>query len=101
MVDGLAHVLMHLVVGRVQHRPVLVVHVHQEAIFGHALRLLGWRDRWTEAHQTDRRSLDGQTDRRLIRWTDGQTFEFYLHVQHCWERAPQLKLTLRLNPSTY
>lgn len=41
MVERLAHVLIHLLVGRVENRTLLVVQVHQEAVFGHVLLLLG------------------------------------------------------------
>lgn len=50
MVEGLVHVLIHVLVGRVEDGAILLVQVHQEAIFGHALLLLRW---WTQERQTD------------------------------------------------
>lgn len=44
MVEGLVHVLIHLFVRHVEDGALLLVQVHQEAIFGHVLLLLRW---WT------------------------------------------------------
>ncbi len=40
MVEGLVHVLIHVLLGRVEDGAILLVQVHQEAIFGHASLLL-------------------------------------------------------------
>lgn len=40
MVEGLVHVLIHRSVGWVQNTAVVLLQVHQEAIFGHAIVLL-------------------------------------------------------------
>lgn len=39
MVEGLAHVLVHIFVLGVENGPLLLVHVHQKAIFGHVFLL--------------------------------------------------------------
>lgn len=40
MVEGLVHVLVQVLMSRVEDGALLLVQVHQEAIFGHALLLL-------------------------------------------------------------
>lgn len=42
MVEGLVHVLIHVFVSRVEDGAILMVQVHQEAVFGHMLLLLRW-----------------------------------------------------------
>lgn len=42
MVEGLVHVLIHVFVSRVENGALLLVQVHQEAVYGHALLLLRW-----------------------------------------------------------
>lgn len=54
MAEGLVHVLIHRFVGRVEDGAFLLVHEPQEAVFGHALLLLGW---WTR----------GRTERETVR----------------------------------
>lgn len=41
MVEGLAHILEHLLMSGVKDRALLLVQVHEEAILGHMLILLG------------------------------------------------------------
>lgn len=49
MVERLVHVLIQGFVGWVEDAAFLLMHVHQEAIFGHVVTLLCW---WTEDRQT-------------------------------------------------
>lgn len=44
MVEGLAHVLIHIIVGGIENGSLIVVKVQQEAVFGHVLLLFGCED---------------------------------------------------------
>lgn len=48
MVEGLTHVLVHGFMSRVEDAALVLVQVHQEAIFGHVFSLLGWRKKQAE-----------------------------------------------------
>lgn len=81
MAEGLVHVLIHRFVGRVEDGAFLLVHEPQEAVFGHALLLLGW---WTR----------GRTERER----DGENTAPYVERDHVTlnKTQPHLSHPLRI-----
>lgn len=43
MVERLGHVLVHFLMGGVKYKPLLLMQVHQETVFGHVLLLLSYK----------------------------------------------------------